>query len=133
MKLSKLGNTPSKELNFIDPYTNEPTDIYLTVKPLKSKSGKEIEHNMRLRIAELIQDDNNIVKSANKVDLKPEIMIDVTIAMVADLVEDWRGIQDENDEYIPYSKEVCLELMKEHQTLADAVYNFSSNLGNFQK
>ena len=133
MKLSTLGNTPSKEFNFLDPYTNQPTDIYITVKPLKSKAGKEIEHNMRLKIAELMQDEKNIIKTDKRVDLNPDIMMDITISMVAELVEDWRGIQDDDDKDIVYSKEIALELLREHQSIADAIYLFSSNLGNFQK
>ena len=133
MKLSSIGNTPSKEFNFLDPYTNQPTDIFITVKPMKSKAGKAIEHNMRLKMAELIQDENNIIRAEEKIDLKPEILLDLTIEMIANLVEDWRGIQDDDDNEIEFSTEVAYQLFKEHQVIADAVFLYSSNLGNFRK
>lgn len=133
MQLKNLGTTPPKEFNFIDPFTDEPTDIFLTVHPIKSKYGKETEHKMRLRIVELMQDENNIEEVDGKKNLKHELIMDETIRMISEMVIGWKGIEDDKGKQIKFTPEVCLETMKEHQSIADAVYSFANTVGNFQK
>jgi len=130
MQLSTLGMTPLREFNFIDPFTEQATDIFITVHPIKSKHGKAAEHKMRLKIIELMQDENNLIENEEK-KLKTELITNVSLEMMSNLIVSWRGIEDEKGKQIKFSNETCLEIFKEHQELADAVYQFASTMGNF--
>ena len=132
MQLSNLGVIPPKEFNFIDPFTEQPTDIFITVHPIKSKHGKDAEHKMRLKIIELMQDENNFIEGEEK-KLKTELIANASLEMVASLVVNWRGLEDEKGKQIKFSNEACFTIFKEHQELADAVYKLAGAMGNFQK
>lgn len=132
-QLKNIGVVPPRELNFKDPFTEELTDIFFTVHPLKSKYGKEAEHKMRLRIVELMQDESNIVEVDGKKNLNQDLILEETVAMIANMVSDWKGIEDDKGKAIKFSEDKCIELLKEYQSLADAIYVFSSNMGNFQE
>jgi hypothetical protein len=91
MILSNLYKPITKEFNFIDPFTDEPTDIFITVHSLKSKLGKEVTHNMQLSLLALKDDVNNLNEDKT---IKEDIQLVETIKWVSSLVSDWRGLQD---------------------------------------
>ena len=130
MQLSKIGYAESKELNFIDPYTNEDTGIKLKIYPKNSRIGKQAEHQMRLRTLELLQDENNI--DENTKNLKAELITELTHVYFASLVENWEGITNEKEKPIKFSRVECIKAFKECPELLDAVYKFSEDKEVFQ-
>jgi len=131
MNLSNLGNVEAKEFNFIDEYTNLPTDIFVTVYPMKSKVGKKAENDMRHRIIELMQDENNIIEVDGKKSLKEDIIKLESMRRVADCVVGWRGIQDDKGKQIKFSRDECVNQFLQCEEFVNAVFEFSNNLGNF--
>ena len=131
MQLSKIGYCEPKELNFIDPYTNEETPIKLKIYPKNSKIGKQAEHQMRLSTLELLQDDNNIDPTTKN--LKIELLENISFNYLASLVESWEGITNDKDKPIKFSKEECVKAFNECNELCDAVYRFVEDNSNFQK
>jgi hypothetical protein len=132
MKLSQLSPS-AKEFEFTNPYTNEPTGIKVTLYPMKSKEGKQAEHEMRLKILELMQDENNTIEIDGKKNMKEDVIIDVSLEMLASIVVDWNGIEDEKGEPLKFSKENAIKAFKEYREFSDFVYNTANNVGNFLK
>lgn len=130
MKLSMLKSPVIKEFEFINPYTDEKTGIFITVNSVKSREGKEATHRMQIEIIEARLKEENFDKD-NK--LKQEIMKDITIRFMADLIVEWRGIEDEDGKKIKFTKEAAFTILKEYIELADAIYVFVNNAENFLK
>ncbi len=130
MKLSMLGYCEPKELNFIDPYTGEPTPIKLKIYPKNSKIGKQAEHQMRLEMLELLQDEKNIDEKTKN--LKTELIETITFNYFASLISDWDGITNDKDKPIKFSKEECIKAFKECNELCDAVFKFVDDKEVFQ-
>lgn len=133
MKLSDLGNTPPKTFDFLDPYTNEPTGIKVTVHPIKSKYGKQCQHDMYRRVAELMQDENNIVETDGKKQLNEDLIKQVSYEQWANMIVSWSGIEDEHGNAIEFTHGNAMKCFNESSEFANAIAAFSSNLGNFRK
>ena len=133
MQLSKIGQIESKKFDFIDPYTNEKTGITATIYPKNSKHGANAEHQMRFKIATLIADEQNIIVDGENKTLKPNLIMQVGLEMLADMITDWSGITDEEGNELPYTKENAIKAFQECQEFADFIANTSMNFGNFQK
>ena len=131
MNLSQLGHVEAKEFNFIDEYTNLPTDIYVTVYPMKSKVGKKAENDMRHRIIELMQDENNIIEVDGQKSLTENLVKLESMRRVADCVVGWRGVQDGKGKQIDFSRDECVNQFLQCEEFVNAVFAFSNNLGNF--
>ena len=130
MRLSEIGYAKPKEMIFTDPYTNEPTPIKLKIYPKNSKIGKQAEHQMRLEMLELLQDENNIDPTTKN--LKTELIEVVTFNYFASLIDDWQGITNDKDKPIKFSKEECIKAFKECNELCDAVFKFVDDKEVFQ-
>lgn len=128
MKLSDIGKPNPKEMEFIDPYTNEPTGIFLTVHSLKSKIGKYATIEMQRKQLEARNNPDNLDENGA---LSIEVQKELTYEWVADLVESWKGVVDEHEKPIKPSKEAFIEGFRESQELLDAVFVFVNNSGNF--
>ena len=130
MRLSMLGYVEPKEMIFNDPYTNEPTPIKLKIYPKNSKIGKQAEHQMRLEMLELLQDEKNIDEKTKN--LKTELIETITFNYFASLIDDWEGITNDKDKPIKFSKEECIKAFKECNELCDAVFKFVDDKEVFQ-
>jgi len=55
--------------------------------------------------------------------------------MVETIILDWKGIDDDNDKPIPYSKEKALEIVqtKKYKKFVDWISNEALDLANFEK
>lgn len=133
MKLSNIGNIEAKKFNFIDPYTLQDTGITVTLYPQNSRVGAKAEHNMRLKIVDLLKDENNIVVVGEEKNLKPELIMQISLEMVCELIVDWSGITDENDNELPYNVENAIKAFKECNEFAEFIINKSKEFANFQK
>jgi len=129
MKLSEIGTPNPQEFEFIDPYTEQPTGIFITVHSIKSKHGKQVTQAMQHTMLELRKNEANLIDG----DVKPELVKEATIGWVADLVDSWRGVEDDNGKKIKPSKEAFIEAFTQSDELLDAVYKFASTIGNFTK
>lgn len=129
MQLSQIGKPNPKEFEFKDPYSGQSfaKPIYITVHAIKSKIGKEATQKMQHAILQLRQDENNLVDG----EIKPEIAKEETIKWIADLVETWRGVEDEKGKEIPPSKEAFIEAFTQSDELLNAIYAFATNSGNY--
>jgi hypothetical protein len=130
MQLCKIGQSESKTFKFIDPYTKQDTGITLQIHPLNSKIGKKAEYNRNMKFIELKKDDNNFLD--DKKTPKPEVIELIAVEFVADLVEDWKGVTNEKNKAIPFTKENLINGLKECMELTDAVLAFASDALNFQ-
>lgn len=133
MKLSNIGNIEAKKFNFIDPYTLQDTGITVTLYPQNSRVGAKAEHNMRLKIVDLLKDENNIVVVGEEKNLKPELIMQISLEMVCELIVDWSGITDENDNELTYTVENAIKAFKECNEFAEFIINKSKEFANFQK
>ena len=133
MKLSNLGATPPQEFELLDPFTQEPTGIKITIHPIKSRIGKQAEHVMRQSILKLMQDESNMIEVDGNKSLKVELIKEVSIQMLTDLTVSWNGIEDDNGEPIKFSKKACKKAYLENEEFTDAVYEYANDLGNFLK
>ena len=131
MKLSDIGKPNPKEFQFIDPFTEQPTGIFLTVHALKSRIGKQATSQMQHSLLKIRQDENNMIEIDGKQEIKPDIISDETIKWTADITESWRGIEDDNGKQIKPSKEAFIKAYTQSNELMNAVLTFASNLGNF--
>jgi len=55
------------------------------------------------------------------------------LPMVADLVIDWSGIEDENDNELPFTKENCYLALQQSNDLLEFIIDKSNDFSNFQK
>lgn len=122
MRLSMIGYAEPKEMIFNDPYTGEATEIKLKIYPKNSKIGKQAEHQMRLEMLELLQDEKNIDEKTKN--LKTELIVNILLNYLASLIDDWEGITNDKDKPIKFSKEECIKAFKECNELCDAVFKF---------
>lgn len=133
MKLSTIGNIEAKKFDFIDPYTHEKTGITVTLYPKNSKQGKQAEHSMRLKIIDLMKDENNVTEIEGQKNIRPDLIMKLSLEMVADLVIDWSGIEDENDNELPFTKENCYLALQQSNDLLEFIIDKSNDFSNFQK
>lgn len=133
MKLSNIGNIEAKKFDFIDPYTHEKTGITVTIYPKNSKQGKQAEHAMRLKIIDLMKDENNVTEIEGQKNIRPDLIMKLSLEMVADLVIDWSGIEDENDNELPFTKENCYLALQQSNDLLEFIIDKSNDFSNFQK
>lgn len=133
MKLSTIGNIEAKKFDFIDPYTHEKTGITVTLYPKNSKQGKQAEHLMRLKIIDLMKDENNVTEIEGQKNIRPDLIMKLSLEMVADLVADWSGIEDENDNELPFTKENCYLALQQSNDLLEFIIEKSNDFSNFQK
>lgn len=133
MKLSQIGKIEAKKFDFIDPYTNQPTGITVTLYPMNSKQGATAEHNMRVKIVDLIKDENNMILVGEEKQLKPELIMQVSLEMVAEMIVDWSGIEDEDDKPLPFTRENAIKQFQECNEFGEFVINKTKDFANFQK
>lgn len=129
MQLSQIGKPNPIEFEFKDPYTGQSftKPIFVSVHAIKSKVGKEATQKMQHNILKLRQDENNLIDG----EIKLEVASQETIKWIADLVETWRGVEDEKGKEIPPSKEAFIEAFTQSEEFLNAVYAFAANLGNY--
>jgi len=111
MKLSQLRHSEPQLLNFINPHTQEQTDISLMVYPLNSYVGNKAKHEAQL--SKISKDDSS----------------QIAIEMFAKLVHSWDGVEDENGEPILCTFENVKKCFMDYEELLNAVYKFSDSLG----
>lgn len=128
MKLSALKSPNIKEFEFINPYTEEPTGIFIAVHAIKSKLGKEATHKMQLEMLELRKDKNNLTEDGT---IKPDVIRVESIKWMAEITESWKGVEDDNGKVMKPTKDNIIKAYTEYEELANAVYNFAANSGNF--
>lgn len=128
MKLSDIGKPNPKEFEFIDPYTYEPTGIFITVHAIKSKIGHHATIEKNRKQIEIISNKDNLDEDGN---IKKEVIKQIIAEYMADIVETWRGISDENGKPIKPSKQAYINAFNESEELLNAVFNFANNSGNF--
>lgn len=131
MQLCKIGHSESKTFNFINPYTKQDTGITLQIFPLNSRIGKKAEYNRNMKFIDLKKDPNNFLEDGKTP--KPEVMEQVAVEFVADLVEDWKGVTNEKNKAIPFTRENLINGLKECMELADLALAFASDVKNFQE
>ena len=131
MKLSDIGKPNPQTFEFIDPFTESPTGIFITVHALKSRIGKEAISQMQHSILRLRQDENNLIEIDGKQELKPELEAEEKIKCIADITDSWHGVEDDNGKQIKPSKEAFIKAFTQSSELMNAVLTFASNLANF--
>jgi len=131
MKLSDIGKPNPQEFEFKDPYSEQPTGIFISVHALKSRIGKEAISQMQHSLLKIRQDENNMIEIDGKQEIKPDIILEETIKWTADITESWRGVEDDNGKQIKPSKEAFIKAYTQSSELMNAVLTFASNLGNF--
>lgn len=124
MQLSQIGKPNTKEFEFIDPYTDEATGIFVTLHSLKSKHGKEALHAMQLQAIEL---------RGEKEELADEDTMNLNIGLLLNLFEKFRGIDDDNGKAIKSTKANFDKALRESTELFSACLVFISNAGNFSR
>lgn len=129
MNISQIGKPNPKEFEFIDPYTLEPTGIFITVHAIKSKHGKQATQTMQHTTLELRKNEANLING----ELNPDLVKEATIGWIADLMETWRGVEDDSGKKIKPSKNAFIEALTQSEELLNAVYSFVSTHGNFTK
>lgn len=130
MQLSKLFEVQTQKLPLKHFFTGEDTPIEFEIYPKNSRVGKKAEHQMRLKMLELLQDENNIDPTTKN--LKTELIEDVTFDYFSSLVVDWKGITNDKDKPIKYSKDECIKIFKEYPEICDAVFKFVDDKEVFQ-
>lgn len=118
MQLSQLGKPIILEMEFLDPYTDEKTGVFVKFHSLKSRHGKECLHAIQLKIIEAKEKNEEI---DNKV-LNRELLLS--------LFESFRGLEDENGKVIKSSKKAFESAIDESLELSNACLAFISNSGN---
>jgi len=101
------------EVNITNPSTGEVSDVFIKVKGPDSKDFREAILRMNRKGLEADQD--------SMVDL----LVDITI--------DWRGVTDEDDEEIEFSKDVIREVYEKSPDVANQVMAFVGDRQNFMK
>lgn len=126
MKLSQIGKPVVIEMDFVDPYTDEPTGIKVKLHSIKSKLGKEAIHNMQLKLIALKKDDAD-----------EEITIDemknINISTLSDLFVSISGLEDENGKAIKSSLKAFQDALNQSDELIKGSMNFLITSGNFLK
>ena len=126
MKLSQIGKPIVVEMDFIDPYTDEPTDIKIKFNSIKSKIGKESIHNMQLKIIELKKEDP-------EKDISTDEMKSINIDLLCDLFVNISGLEDESGKAIKSSKNSFKTVLNESDELLNSCIIFVTKTGNFSK
>lgn len=124
MKLSQIGKPVVLEMDFVDPYTDEPTDIKIKFNSIKSKIGKESLHNMQLKLIELKKDD------AEK-EISVDEMKNINIDLLCDLFVSISGLEDEDGKAIKSSKNSFKSALDESDELLNSCIIFVTKTGNF--
>jgi hypothetical protein len=131
MQLSQLGQIAPKTFTLKDPFTDLETDIKITVHPTKSKHGKEVQHEMFRKVAELMQDEANTIEIDGRKQLNNDLIAKVSYEQWADMIVSWENIHDEKNKQIKFTKDKAIEIFKENPYFVDAIAKFSNDLGNF--
>jgi hypothetical protein len=121
MQLSQLGKPIILEMEFLDPYTDEKTGVFVKFHSLKSRHGKESLHSIQLKIIEAKEKNEEI---DNKV-LNKQLLLD--------LFDSFRGLEDENGKVIKSSIKAFEDAIDESQEFFNACLVFVSNSGNSLK
>lgn len=48
------------------------------------------------------------------------------------LVQDWKGVKDQNDKEVKFTKQLCVETLTKYPDLMVEIQNFARNLNNFK-
>lgn len=131
MQLSKLFEVQTQKLSLKHFFTGEDTPIEFEIYPKNSRIGKKAEHEMRMQTLSLLQDENNIDQTTKN--LKTELIEDISFNYLSSLVVDWKGITNDKEKPIKYSKDECIKIFKEYPEICDLVYRFVEDNSNFQK
>lgn len=118
MKLSQIGKPIILEMEFLDPYTDEKTGIFVKFHSLKSRYGKEQLHEMQLKMIEKREKNEEI----DNIKLNKELL--------CNLFDSFRGIDDNNGKPIKSSKKAFETAIDESQELLNSCLVFVGNLGN---
>jgi len=119
MKLSNIGKPVILEMEFLDPYTDEKTGVFVKFHSLKSRHGKESLHAIQLKTIEAKEKNEEI---DNKV-LNRELLLS--------LFESFRGLEDDKGKAIKSSKKAFEDAINESQEFSKACLVFVSQSGNF--
>jgi len=126
-QLSTIRNPLPATFTFQNPFTNENTDIKITMYSENSREGKSARHEMTMKIIELQKDGKEATE---------EIMQPITIEWIANLTNNIDGLTigkkklaQTKEEFIRIYTD-SIELMN-GTYLIDACYNFAKNSGNF--
>jgi len=136
MQLSKIRlNEEAKQFEFKDPFTGESFEkpIFVNVYSTRSKVAKEAKHSMQLKMIELMQDEKNVDKKDDKVQLKVELIKELSLDFISDIVVGWSGVENDKGKEIKFSKAECIKAFEECEEFMDAVYFFADNLGNYRE
>ena len=126
MQLSQIGKPVILEMDFIDPYTDEPTGIKVKLHSIKSKIGKEAIHNMQLKLIELKKDD------AEK-EITVDEMKSININLLCDLFVSINGLEDEDGKEIKSNLKAFQDALNQSDELLNGCINFLMTSGNFLK
>ena len=118
MRLSQIGKPIILEMEFLDPYTDEKTGIFVKFHSLKSRYGKEQLHEMQLKMIEKREKNEEI----DNIKLNKELL--------CNLFDSFRGIDDNNGKPIKSSKQSFETAIDESQELLNSCLVFVGNLGN---
>ena len=119
MQLSQVGKPIILEMEFLDPYTDEKTGVFVKFHSLKSRHGKESLHAIQLKTIQAKENNEEIDnQSFNK-------------ELLLSLFDSFRGLEDENGKVIKSSIKAFEDAIDESQEFFNACLVFVSQSGNF--
>ena len=121
MQLNQIGKPIILEMEFLDPYTDEKTGVFVKFHSLKSRHGKESLHAIQLKTIQAKENKEEIdYQSFNK-------------ELLLSLFDSFRGLEDDKGKAIKSSKKAFEDAINESQEFSNACLVFVSQSGNFLK
>lgn len=121
MQLSQIGKPIILEMEFLDPYTDEKTGVFVKFHSLKSRHGKESLHAIQLKTIEAKEKNEEV---DNKV-LNKQLLLD--------LFESFTGLEDDKGKAIKSSKKAFENAIDESPEFFLSCMQFVSQSGNSLK
>ncbi len=118
MKLSHIYKPIILQMEFIDPYTDEKTGIFLKFHSIRSFFGKVKLHEIQLKNIEMQEKGEEI----DNIAINKELLIN--------LFDSFSGLEDDDGKTIESSKKSFEAAINESQELLNACLVFVSNSGN---
>ena len=121
MKLSHIYKPIILQMEFIDPYTDEKTGIFLKFHSIRSFFGKVKLHEIQLKNIEMQEKGEEI----DNIAINKELLIN--------LFDSFKGLEDEDGKTIKSSKKAFEDAINQSQELFNACMIFISTSGNSLK